>query len=46
MGNVKYSAMVPRNVKEALLFDKADGDNLWKEAIIKGSVCNYGTEDL
>jgi hypothetical protein len=26
---------VPRNVKEALLFDKANGNNPWKEAIIK-----------
>jgi len=35
MGNVKYGVKVPHNVKEALLFDKANGDNLWKEAIIK-----------
>ncbi len=35
MGNVKYDVKVPCNVKEALLFDKANGDNLWEEAIIK-----------
>ncbi len=38
MGNIKYGAKVPCNVKETILFDKANGDNLWKEAV-KSTKC-------
>ncbi len=35
MGNVKYGVKIPKNIKEALMMDKFNKDDLWKEAIIK-----------
>ncbi len=35
MGSVKYGVKIPKNVKEALMIDKFNKDDLWKEAIIK-----------
>jgi len=35
MGSYKYGVYVPRSVKEALQIDKDNGNDLWKEAIIK-----------
>ena len=31
----KFAVQVPRNTKEALLFDKQNNNTLWKEAIAK-----------
>ena len=35
MSSVKYGVRVPRNVKEALAFDKSNGHELWKDVIIQ-----------
>ena len=35
MGNVKYGVQIPRNVKEALEFDRINGDHQWCNAIIR-----------
>ena len=35
MGTYKYGVWIPRNVKEALEVDKKNGNNLWREAIVK-----------
>ncbi len=34
IGSIKYSVKIPKNVEEALMIDKFNKDNLWKEAII------------
>lgn len=35
MGTYKYGVYTPRSVSEALKIDKQNGNNLWREAIIK-----------
>ena len=35
MGNIKYGIRVPKNVKEALELDRANGNHLWRDSIIK-----------
>ena len=35
MGGFKYSVWVPKTVNEALALDKMNGNNLWREAIMK-----------
>mmetsp|Transcript_6502 Transcript_6502/g.18301 ORF Transcript_6502/g.18301 Transcript_6502/m.18301 type:complete len:636 (-) Transcript_6502:85-1992(-) len=35
MGTVKYGVYVPRNVSEALAEDKKNGNNLWRDSIVK-----------
>jgi hypothetical protein len=35
LGEVKYGVRIPRNVREALLFDEENGDTLWTDAMSK-----------
>ena len=35
MGNIKYGVRIPHNVKEALEFDRINGDHQWHDTIIR-----------
>ena len=35
MGNIKYGVRIPRNVKEALEFDRINRDHQWHDATIR-----------
>ena len=35
MGGYKYGVWVPKTVNEALTLEKMNGNNLWREAIMK-----------
>ena len=44
MGNIKYGIRIPRNVKEALEFDRINRDHQWRDAIIREIEALMGQE--